>query len=473
MNDFDLAFTPAWQLRQWIGEQKLSPVELVTMYLRRIEALDPQLNAFITVCAEESIAAAKLAEEQVMHSEVLGALHGIPVPIKDLNRTAGIRTTRGSLIYKDDVPDTDDPVVARIRAAGAIITGKTNTPEFGHRGTTENRLGEPCRNPWDTARTPGGSSGGAAVAVASGLSPIAQGSDGGGSIRIPAGFCGIYGLKPTRGRVPGNYNGPGGWNVFGQMGPLARTVKDAAFLLDAMAAPNPDNPMSLLTDSPDFQAALQGGVKGLKMALVPTLGGMPVEPEVQRAVEATAQRLADMGAHVEEPDVALDGILLRESFRTIFISDMSANLGHLLDSHADELMPSMRAFLEDAARWTVADLSRSLREMERLRGRMRDLFSTYDVLLTPTAAVPAFPIEGWPDIINGVSVDPRWAFTPFCYPFNMTGQPAASVPAGFSSDGLPIGMQIVGRFEEEATVLKVSAALEDAQPWADHRPPVA
>ena len=473
MNDFDLAFTPAWQLRQWIGEQKLSPVELVTMYLRRIETLDPQLNAFLTVCAEESLAAAKLAEEQVMQGKSLGALHGIPVPIKDLNRTAGIRTTRGSLIYKDDVPDTDDLVVARIRAAGGIIIGKTNTPEFGHRGTTENLLGEPCRNPWNTTMTAGGSSGGAAVAVASGLSPIAQGSDGGGSIRIPAGFCGVYGLKPTRGRVPGNYNGPGGWNIFSQTGPLSRTVRDAAFLLDAMAAPNPDNPMSLLDTPPDFQAALKGGVKGLKIALVPNLGGMPVEPAVQSAVEAAAKRFADMGAKVEEPDVALDGMLLRESFRTIFISDMSANLGHLLDTHADELMPSMRDFLEDAARWTVADLSRSLREMERLKGCMRNLFSTYDVLLTPTTAVPAFPVEGWPDTINGVSVDPRWAFTPFCYPFNMTGQPAASVPAGFTSDGLPIGLQVVGRLGDESTVLKVSAALEEAQPWEGHRPPVS
>ncbi len=473
MNDGDLAFTPAWQLRQWIGEQKLSPVELVSTYLRRIESLDTQLNAFLTVCGDEALAAAKLAEEQVMHGDKLGALHGIPVPIKDLNRTAGIRTTRGSLIFRDDVPDSDDLVVARIRAAGAIIIGKTNTPEFGHRGTTENLLGEPCRNPWDITRTPGGSSGGAAVAIASGFSPIAQGSDGGGSIRIPAGFCGVYGLKPTRGRVPGSYSGPGGWNAFGQIGPLSRTVHDAAFLLDVMAGPNPDNPMSILDAPPDFQAALNGGVKGLRVALVPSLGGMPVEGEVQSTVEASAKLLADMGAQVDEPDVALDGMLLRESFRTIFISDMSANLGWLLESHADELMPSMRAFLEDASRWTVADLARSLREMERLKGRMRELFSTYDVLLTPTAAVPAFPIEGWPDTINGVAVDPRWAFTPFCYLFNMTGQPAASVPAGLSNDGLPIGLHVVGRFGDEATVLRVSAALEEAQPWAVHRPPVS
>jgi aspartyl-tRNA(Asn)/glutamyl-tRNA(Gln) amidotransferase subunit A len=473
MDDIELAFTPAWQLRQWIGERKLSPVELVEMSLRRIETLNPQLNAFLTVCSDEALATAKLAEQQVIKGDALGALHGIPVPIKDLNRTAGIRTTRGSLIFKDDVPDADDLVVARIRAAGAIITGKTNTPEFGHRGTTENLLGEPCRNPWDITRTPGGSSGGAAVSVASGLSSIAQGSDGGGSIRIPAGFCGVYGIKPTRGRVPSSYNGAGGWNVFGQTGPLARTVRDAAFLLDAMAAPNPENPMSILEEPPDFQAALNGGVKGIKMALVPNLGGMPVEPEVRAAVEAAAKRFSDMGAIVEEPDVALDGMLLRESFRTIFISDYSASLGWMLDAHADELMPSMRTFLEDAANWTVADLSRSLREMERLKGRMRDLFSTYDVLLTPTTAVAAFPIEGWPDTINSVSVDPRWAFTPFCYLFNMTGQPAASVPAGFTATGLPIGLHVVGRFGDEATVLRVSAALEETQPWAAHRPPVS
>ena len=199
MTDAALAFTPAWRLRQLIDGKQLSPVELTAHLLQRIDALNPRLNAFLTVCADEALAAARLAEEQSARGEATGPLHGIPVPIKDLSRTAGVRTTRGSLIYKDDVPDADDLVVASIKAAGGIVIGKTNTPEFGHRGTTENLLGGPGRNPWDIERTPGGSSGGSAAAVASGLSPVAQGSDGGGSIRVPANYCGVFGLKPSRG----------------------------------------------------------------------------------------------------------------------------------------------------------------------------------------------------------------------------------------------------------------------------------
>ena len=473
MTNAELSFIPAWRLRQWIASRQLSPVELVTHFLQRIDELNPKLNAFLTVCADEAVADAKRAEAQAVKGEPLGALHGLPVPIKDLSRTAGVRTTRGSLIFKDEVPTADDMVVARIKAAGGIVIGKTNTPEFGHRGTTENLLGDPCRNPWDPAMTPGGSSGGAAAALAAGLSPIAQGSDGGGSIRVPANFCGVVGVKPSRGRVPSSYSGPGGWNIFGVTGPLSRDVRDAAMLLNVIAGPNPENPMSILEDPPDFEAGLQDGVKGLRVAHAPNIGRMPVDPEVRAVAADAAKTLASLGAHVDEIDPDVDGLTLREAFRTIFVSDMSASLGWLLEAHADQLMDTMRAYLEDAARWTVADLARALREMERFRGVMRTVFSDYDVILSPTNAVPAFPIEGWPDSIDGVAVEPRWAFTPFCYLFNMTGQPAASVPAGFSAAGLPIGVQVVTRHADEATMLRTCASLETARPWAHHRPPIS
>ena len=473
MTNADLSFTPAWQLREWIAAGQLSPVELTAHALQRIEELNPKLNAFLTVCGDEAIAAAKQAEEQALRGEAVGPLHGIPVPIKDLSRTAGVRTTRGSLIFKDDVPTVDDMVVARIKAAGGIVIGKTNTPEFGHRGTTENLLGDPCRNPWDTEMTPGGSSGGSAAAVASGMASIAQGSDGGGSIRVPANFCGVYGLKPTRGRVPSTYSGPGGWNIFGVAGPLARDVRDAAMLLNVMAGPYPENPMSILEEPPDFTLGLDGGVKGLRVAYAPSIGRMPVDPEVRAIVRDAAGLIGDLGAEVDEIDPDVDGMTLREAFRTIFVSDMSAGLGLLLDTHADLLMDTMRAYLEDALRWSVADLARALREMERFNGVMREVFLTHDLVLSPVNAVPAFPIEGWPDTIDGVAVEPRWAFTPFCYLSNMTGQPAASVPYGFSGGGLPIGVQLAARHADEATLLRASAALEAAHPWAQHRPPVS
>lgn len=473
MSDVDLAFTPAWRLRELIDARELSPVDLTAHLLQRIEALNPRLNAFLTVCADEALAAARIAEEQVARGEAAGALHGIPVPIKDLSRTAGVRTTRGSLIYKDDVPDHDDMVVAKIKAAGGIVIGKTNTPEFGHRGTTENLLGEPGRNPWDLERTPGGSSGGSAAAVASGLSPVAQGSDGGGSIRVPANYCGVFGLKPSRGRVPTPYGTTGGWNVFGVAGPLTRDVRDAAVMLNAMSGPYPENPMSILDEPPDFTAGLRDGIAGLRVAYAPSIGRMPVDPEVRAVVREAAGLLADLGAEVDEIDPDVDGLTLRESFRTIFVSDMSAGLGGLLDTHADQLMPTMREYLELAASWTVADLARALREMERFNGVMRDIFLTHDLVLSPVNAVPAFPIEGWPDTIDGQPVEARWGFTPFCYLYNMTGQPAASVPFGFSGGGLPIGVQLVARHADEATLLRASAAVEAAHPWAGRRPPVS
>ena len=395
------------------------------------------------------------------------------MPIKDLSRTAGIRTTRGSLIFKDDVPDADDMVVSSIKGAGGIVIGKTNTPEFGHRGTTENLLGDPCCNPWDLDRTSGGSSGGAAAAVASGLSPVAQGSDGGGSIRVPANYCGVFGLKPSRGRIPAPYGGSGGWNVFGTSGTLTRDVRDAAVMLNVMSGPYPENPMSILDAPPDFTEGLGDGVRGLRVAYAPSIGRMPVDAEVRAVVREAASLLADMGAEVDEIDPDVDGLTLRESFRKIFVSDMSAGLGALLKTYPDLLMPTMREYLELATTWTVADLAKALRDMERFKGLMRDVFLTHDLLLSPVNAVPAFPIEGWPDTIDGQPVEPRWGFTPFCYLYNMTGQPAASVPYGFSAGGLPIGVQLVARHADEATLLRASAAIEAAHPWSQHRPPVS
>ena len=484
MSSEDLAFTPAWQLLEWIKERKVSPVEIVETYLSRIERLNPSLNAFLTLCADEALDGARRAEAEVMAGADLGPLHGLPLPIKDLTPTAGIRTTHGSLILRDYIPQRDAIHVERVRRAGAIIIGKTNTPEFGHRGTTENLLGDPCRNPWDPTRTPGGSSGGAAVSVAAGLSPVAEGSDGGGSIRIPASFCGVYGIKPTHGRVPRSYRGRGPWNPLPQNGPLSRSVRDAALLLQVMAGPHADDPLSIPDAPPDFQDGLERGVEGLRIAWSPDWGTAAVDPEVRALAESAAREFEDLGADVEELDYVLDEEAARATFVSLFLSDMDAAYGHFLDQSPDLLMPSLRAWLEEARRWRAADLSRALREMEWHRAGLRDLFQRFDLLLTPTTAVPAFPVEGWPDTIGGRPVDPLWGFNPFCYLFNMTGHPAASVPCGFvgpfgtlpsgsGAMGLPVGLQIAGRLGDEASVLRASAALETARPWAQHRPPIA
>ena len=277
--DENLAFAPASELAALIADKQASPVELTALYFERIERLDGQLHAYLTLCRDEAMQAAKEAENAVMRGDALGPLHGVPISIKDLELTKGIRTTSGSLPFKDRIPDEDSIVVERVKAAGAIILGKTNTPEFGHRGTTENLLGEPCRNPWNTERTPGGSSGGAAAALAAGLCAIATGSDGGGSVRIPASFCGLYGIKPTQGRVPryGGRAAPAIANQLSQSGPITRTVRDSAILLQALAGHDARDAGSLRDAPADYIAALDRDISGLRIGWSPDFGYAAVD----------------------------------------------------------------------------------------------------------------------------------------------------------------------------------------------------
>ena len=473
MTDRDLAFTPAWRLRVLIQSKELSPVELTELFLARIAEFNPRLNAYITVAADQALADARRAEAAVQSGDATGPLHGIPIAIKDLNATRGLRTTRGSKVYADFVPDADEPVVARIRQAGAIILGKTNTPEFGHSATTENLLGDHGRNPWDTARTSGGSSGGAGAGLAAGMHPLAQGSDGGGSIRIPSSLCGVFGIKPTQGRVPRPYAGPGGWGQFSQNGPMARTVRDAAMLLQVMAGPDPGDPTAIQEPPPDLSARLEEGVRGMRLGWSPDLGSLPIDPEVRRVTSEAAHVFEELGASVEEAEVDLDHDRIREVFSTIWLSDYAANYGSLLASRADDLSPFFRELLEEAVTWPASRLSLALRELEWHRSRMDALVRRYDLLLTPTLATPAFAVGERPDVIDGHAVDPVWGFTPFSFPINMSGHTAASVPCGFSADGMPIGLHIIGRMGDEANVLRASAAFERARPWTDNRPAVS
>ncbi len=470
--DENLAFAPAFELKRLIADKQVSPVELTETYLRRIDRLDTSFNAYLTVAHDEAMSAARSAEETLSRGGELGPLHGLPVSIKDLEMTEGLRTTAGSLIFEDRIPAEDSVVVERVRRAGAVILGKTNTPEFGYSGTTENRLGGPCRNPWDTSRTTGGSSGGAGAAAVSGLCALAQGSDGGGSIRIPSSFCGVYGIKPTLGRVP-QYAGAGPPTVpnhFSQAGPMTRTVRDAAMLLQVLAGYDARDPGSIRQAPPDFLAALDVDLKDTRIAWSPDYGYAAVDPEVVEAARRAAGAFEQMGCAVEVSDVSLDDPF--DAFWTIFSAVGYARFGRLLEQ-ADALSEYGLKCIERGASVTGAEYAAALGYVHRLAQRFADLFDEYDLLLSPATAVPAFPIDARPARIAGREVDPFWGFLPFTFPINMIGHPAASIPAGFSSDGMPIGLHVVGRWGDEETVLAASAAFEKARPWAHLRPPLS
>jgi aspartyl-tRNA(Asn)/glutamyl-tRNA(Gln) amidotransferase subunit A len=465
----DLAFTPATELVGLIRARKLSPVELTRAVLERIERLNPTLNAFCTVTADSALAAARRAEQAVMSGEPLGPIHGLPFSVKDLALTKGVPTKFGSHIFASRVGEVDAPYVRRLHEAGGIMVGKTTSPEFGWKALGDSPLTGITRNPWNTNVTTGGSSAGAGAAAAAGLGPLHQGSDGAGSIRIPSAFCGIVGVKANYGRVPL-------WPVSNNdyathAGPMTRTVADAALMLGVMAGPDSMDATALDATPPDYLGLLDRGVKGLKIAYSPDLGGLRVDPDVASVVAAAARAFESLGARVEEvkPGFADSHDMIRLLWGAHYIG----NYGQFLDEWRDRMDPGLVACMDEATRWSAQDYV-------AMRGRkigywdsVRPLFERHDLLLTPTTSVAAFEVGrlnpvGWPQH--------AWDWFPwasFSYPFNFTGQPAATVPAGFTPGGLPVGLQIVGRRLAEVTVLQAAAAFERVRPWADHRPEVA
>jgi aspartyl-tRNA(Asn)/glutamyl-tRNA(Gln) amidotransferase subunit A len=472
MSSDEFAFMTAVDMAAAVRSKEVSPVEVTRAILERIDRLNPRLNAYLTVCHDEALAEAASAEQAVARGDDLGPLHGVPVSIKDLTRTRDIRTTGGSLVYKDFLPDEDAVTVERLRRAGAIVVGKTNTPEFGLIGTTENRLGDPCRNPWDTDRTTGGSSGGAGAAIAAGLGPIALGSDGGGSVRIPSGFCGLFGIKPTIGRVPHHGGIVPGWPTLALSGPMARTVEDGALMLDVIAGPDACDPFSLPAPGMSFRESLDGGVSSLRVAWTPDLGFAAVEPEVRRITADAAHRFADLGCDVEEAAPELDDEAVMNIFVPIAFADEAAGIGQIYDEQTDLLCDYTRLTVEMGRRITGVQYVEAMGKRFELWARVRDFFHAYDLLLLPTLACPAFPHYQWPTVIDGREVRP-FAWMPFTMPFNLTGQPAASVPCGWTDEGLPVGLQIVGRPFDEVTVLRAAAAFEAVWPWQDRKPDLA
>jgi Asp-tRNA(Asn)/Glu-tRNA(Gln) amidotransferase A subunit family amidase len=473
VNTTELCFTPALQLSALIRAKTLSPVELCEAVLARVERLNPKLNAFLTVTADLARRQAKAAEERARKGALLGPLDGIPYSIKDLEPTAGIRTTFGSRWFVEHVPTEDGVIAARLKATGGVLLGKTNTPHFGHKDCCDNLIGPPCRNPWKLDRTSGASSGGAGAAVAAGLGPVAHGSDGAGSIRIPAALCGIFGFKASFGRVP-YYPSADYWTARAHNGPMTRAVRDAAVLLQAMAGPDARDPLTIDAPPEDYLAACDGDLAGLRVVWSADLGYAAVDPEVRRVAEAAARRFADLGAKLEARD---PGWPDPGPFHRV-IYEVSAASRHVdrAAEHPDWIEPSLMAMIDAARRVSAIDHGKALVQRSTFYNQTREFFEGCDLLLTPQMPVGAWSAEpGFPQgpaSIGGRPTPTMFDRLPFTFPFNLTGQPAATVPCGFTAEGLPVGLQIVGRWRADGAVLRAAAAFEALQPWAQSRPPV-
>jgi len=467
----EVCWLSATELARDIRRKKISPVEVTDAVLSRIERLNPTLNAFCTVTADAARREAKAAERALMRrSARLGSLHGVPFSIKDLVITKGVRTTWGTRIHADHVPEEDAPVVERLKAAGGILVGKTNTPMFGWIGATHNLLFGVTRSPWNPDRTPGGSSGGAGAAVAAGMAPLAIGTDGGGSIRIPASFSGIFGLKPSYGRVP-TYPFSGAWSL-SHAGPMTRTVADAALMLNVIAGPDERDQYSLPPSGVDYVKALRGSLKGLRVAWSSTLGfARMVDPEVLAVSERASRRFKEFGCRLEAVDPRFPDP--SQAWHAIFCGGIATRLASHLPDRTADIDPGLARIIADALGWPPTKYVQAWFDRLSLWDSARKFFARYDLLLTPTVACPPFKVGlDNPTEIAGAPIQ-EYDWIPFTFPFNMTGQPAASIPCGFTRDGLPIGLQIVGRRFDDATVLRAAAAFEKAAPWAGRRPPIS
>lgn len=468
MNDAQLCFTPATELSRLIRTRAVSPVEIVRAVAARAEALNPTLNGICTPTYEAAMEAARHAEAAVMRGDRLGLLHGIPTTIKDVAFTRGLRTMSGSRLYEQRVPDFDHVHVERLRDAGAILLGKTTTSELGWKGNGDSPVTGITHNPWRHGRNAGGSSAGAAVCAAAGIGPIHQGSDGAGSVRMPAAFCGVFGLKPSYGRIaywPMPNNG-----AISHVGPLTRTVADGALMLQAMAGPDDRDAASLEAAPEDYLGRLDEGIAGLRVAYSPDLGYLPVDAEVAGPVREAVRAFESLGCHVEEVDPGWGDPIEME--HVLFTASFAGMIGHLLDEWQDRLDPGLVALTRYGQRHSAADLCRAMGERLQYYDRVRAFFDRYDLLLTPSLSVAAFD--------NTRLIPAHWEQHPwdwlrwagFSYPFNLTWLPAATCPCGFTPEGLPVGLQIVAGRLRDLRVLQAARAFEQARPWAQHRPAV-
>jgi Asp-tRNA(Asn)/Glu-tRNA(Gln) amidotransferase A subunit family amidase len=467
MTHDEMCWRSALELAAAIRAKQVSPVEIAEATLSRIEALNPRLNAFCLITSDIALRDAREAEIAVVKGEPIGPLHGVPVSLKDVIFTRGLRTTGGSRLFAEAVPEEDAIAVGRLKAAGAVILGKTNTSEFGHKAVTENPLFGITRNPWNLEMTPGGSSGGAAAAVASGLGPIGLGTDGGGSVRIPAAFCGVYGFKPSWGRVPQHPSFPG-WEHLSVTGPITRTVRDAALVLDVIAGADDRDRHSLPREDRSYVESCDEEIKGLHVAWTPDLGYATVDPAVQALCENAAAEFEALGCHVEVVSPGWEDS--EEIFRTIVAAQFYAHWADQLPAQEAQLDPSLVKFIRRGGAVSTRDYVLAMDRARAYWHEAQTFLQRFDLLLTPTVGVAPFPAgQSPPREIAGQDISVL-GWMPFTFPFNLTGQPAASVPAGFTDDGLPVGLQIIGRRNADRTVLAASAAYEAACPWSDRRP---
>ena len=469
LND-DLCFVSATELSKLIRLKKISAQQIIRAHLDQIERLNPTLNAIVTLTAESALAEAQIADQKIGANDPIGILEGLPVAHKDLFLTRGVRTTFGSLVYKDFVPEIDSLPVERLKKAGAISLGKTNTPEFGAGSQTFNAVFGATPNPYDLSKTCGGSSGGAAVALASGMVSLADGTDLGGSLRNPASFCNIVGIRPSVGRVP-SWPDSLGWQTMSVSGPMARSVQDLALAMAAMSGPDDRSPISLEAPGEIFLNPLARSFKGCKIAFSANLGGLPIEPEVARVVESSRAVFQEIGCEVinDEPDIAeADEIfMLWRAWRT------ELRITPLLKEH--------RAQIKDTVIWNAAQglpitgpqLARAEAKRTELYQRMREFFKKYEFLVLPVTQVAPFSIkEEYPAQVNGIKMNTYIDWQKTCYLISALGNPAISVPAGFTESGLPVGIQIVGRHRDDFGILQLAHAFEQKTLFAQRKPPI-
>jgi aspartyl-tRNA(Asn)/glutamyl-tRNA(Gln) amidotransferase subunit A len=469
MNKEELYFMPAYELRELIKRQEMSSQEITEMMIERIEQINPKLNAFCTPTFDLAREAAKQADEAVKKGGPLGILDGIPISIKDEMPLKGVRTTFGSKLYENYIPEESDISVQRLQKAGSVILGKTNMPEFGVFAVTYNKIFGESRNPWNLERTPGGSTGGGAAAVVSGLCYLSLGADGGGSIRIPSSLCGAYGIKPSFGRVPVYPTSGIHFESLIHYGPIVRYVKDAALMLDAMKGPHDGDIYALPEQNISYFEKVDEKPRKLRIGYSLDLGfSKVIDPDVKENVEKSAAKFTQLGWDVEKTKFKIKNP--ERCFLSIYGVTIYYDLMKTLEKNPELLDPELVKAAQVGAGMTGVDVARAMSLRKNYFDQFYHYFQDYDILITPTTNLPAFKLgQIFPSMIDGKMVSPT-AWMPFTAIFNLTGLPAASIPCGWSKEGLPIGMQIVGRRFDDLTVLQVSKAFEEIAPWQDKKP---
>ena len=462
----DLCYQSAVELVRLMRRKEVSARDVMAAHLARVERVNPKVNAIVTLVAERAMADAARADESLARGGAVGVLHGLPVAHKDLVDTAGIRTTRGSPFYRDFVPTRDALLVTRIRAAGAVTVGKTNTPEFGAGSQTFNTIFGATRNPYDLTKTCGGSSGGAAVALACGMVPIADGSDTGGSLRNPAAFCNVVGFRPSPGRVPRESSS---WSPLSVSGPMARSVGDVALFLSAIAGPDPRSPLSIPEDGTRFGGPLGRTFKGTRVAWWRGLGGIPVEPEIRRVVDSNRRIFETLGCSVEEAEPDFTGV--DDAFATLRYAANHPLYAPLVRERPDWVKDTIKYEVAEAEKLTAADVGRGLARQARMYDQSREFFERYDYFVLPVTQVAPFDVTmPNPTEVAGTPMSSYIDWMRSCWYITLMANPAISVPGGFTESGLPVGVQIVGRHRDDWSVLQFAHAFEQASAHGKRRP---